>query len=211
MDVQQIRLTNFDKIRQKYGSKAELARRLNRKPQQINDMLAGKKSFGPKIARYIESTLQLPNGFLDEPHELTSTKLSNSKKIPLLSFVQAGVMTESGDNSYDDWIDVGEDIPANAYALEIRGASMEPVFHEGQIVIINPNLCPHPGDYVVARLDNTYGNEATMKQYAVTGIDEFGRDIFELRPLNPLFPTLSSQTNPLQILGVVVECRTRFR
>ena len=59
------------------------------------------------------------------------------------------------------------------------------------------------GDFVMLKVGG--------KAYAVTGIDEFGRDIFELRPLNPLFPTLSSQTNPLQILGVVVECRTRFR
>lgn len=211
IDLPKIRLENFEKVREQYGTAAELARALERSPQQINDMLAGKKSFGPRIARYIEEKLNLGKGFLDEPHELTGTKISRSKKIPVLSFVQAGLPTDSGDNSYDEWIDVGDDVPDNAYALTIKGSSMKPVFHEGETVIVNPDLSPRPGDYVVARIDNGCMNEATMKQYAVTGFDKYGRETFELRPLNPLYPTLSSQELQLQLCGVVVECRKRFR
>ena len=106
---------------------------------------------------------------------------------------------------------MGDDVPDNAYALTIKGSSMEPVFHEGETVIVNPDLSPRPGDYVVARIDNGCMNEATMKQYAVTGFDKYGRETFELRPLNPLYPTLSSQELQLQLCGVVVECRKRFR
>lgn len=211
IDIAKIRLENFEKIRLKFSSNAELARTLKRSPQQINDMLSGKKSFGPKIARYIETTLKLPSGYMDEPQNLEKTKLAEGKKIPVLSFVQAGLPTDSGQNCYDEWLDVAEDTPENAYALRIRGQSMEPAFHEGQVVIVNPNISPRPGDYVVVRLDSHDMNEATMKQYAVTGIDAYGHDIFELRPLNPLFPTLSSAENKICMLGVVIECRTRFR
>lgn len=211
IDLPKIRRENLEKIRDKLGSAAELARKVERSPQQINDTLTGKKSFGPKIARYIEEKLGLRSGYLDEPHDLSETKLSKTKKIPLLSFVQAGLPSRSGDDEYDTWIDVDESEPDTAYAVVIKGPSMEPVFSEGQIVIVNPEICPKPGDYVVARLANNYENEATLKQYAVTGIDEYGRDIFELRPLNPLFPTLRSNEIEIQICGVVVERRERFR
>lgn len=210
-DIAKIRLENLGKIRQKFASNAELARALNRAPQQINDMFAGKKSFGSKIARHIESSLNLPTGFLDEAHNLEGTKLAEGRKIPVLSFVQAGLPTDSGQNGYDEWLDVDDKTPSNAYALRIRGQSMDPVFHEGQLIIVNPNISPRPGDYVVVRLDGSYMNEAMLKQYAVTGIDSYGREVFELRPLNPLFPTLSSMENKISMLGVVIECRTLFR
>lgn len=41
--------------------------------------------------------------------------------------------------------------------------------------------------------------------------EQYGRETVELRPLNPLYPTLSSQELQLQLCGVVVECRKRFR
>ena len=62
IDIAKIRLENLEKIRLKFNSNAELARALKRSPQQINDMLSGKKSFGSKIARHIEMTLKLPSG-----------------------------------------------------------------------------------------------------------------------------------------------------
>lgn len=209
LDTNKIRIANLLKIRERFSSNAELARAISRAPQQVNDMMKGKKSFGNKIARDIEEALKLPSGFLDEAHELEGTKLAKGKKIPLLSFVQCGDRTDCGDQSYDEWLDVGECTPENAFALYINGQSMEPVFHEGEIVIVYPDVSPRPGDYVIARFVGT--NETTMKQYAVTGIDKAGRDIFELRPLNPLFPHWNSQDHQIEIQGVVVECRKKFR
>ncbi len=209
IEINKTRIANLLKIRERFNSNAELAQAIDRAPQQLNDMLKGKKSFGTKIARHIEATLKLPAGFLDEAHELEGTKLAKGKKIPLLSFVQCGEKTDSGDQTYDEWLDVGENTPDNAFALYINGQSMEPVFHEGEIIIVNPNLAPRPGDYVIARFADT--SDTTMKQYAVTGIDRFGREVFELRPLNPLFPCWNSQEHQIEIQGVVVECRKKFR
>lgn len=88
---------------------------------------------------------------------------------------------------------------------------MEPAFYQGEIVIVDPTLSANPGDYVVARVANSPDNEATIKQYAVTGIDRNGVETFEMRPLNPLFPTLSSKEFEIDLLGVVVEKRIKMR
>lgn len=212
IDLPAIRRANLQKIRDKrFTSNAELARAIERAPSQVNDMLTGTKSFGFKIARSIEEKLKLPRGYLDEPHELEKVPLRYGKKIPIISFVQAGNWTDTGDDSFDEWIDVSEDMPDGSYGLKIRGKSMEPAFYQGEIVVVNPTLSANPGDFVVARVANSPGNEATLKQYAVTGIDRNGVETFELRPLNPLFPTFSSKEHDIDLLGVVVEKRIKMR
>lgn len=212
LDIPAIRRQNLQKIRDKsYASNAELARAIGRSSSQVNDMLSGTKSFGPKIARSIEEKLKLPRGYLDEPHELEKVPMRFGKKIPIISFVQAGDFTNAGDDSFDEWIDVPEDMPDGSYGLKIRGKSMEPAFYQGEIVVIDPTLSANPGDFVVARIANSSENEATIKQYAVTGIDRNGVETFELRPLNPLFPTFSSKEHDIELLGVVVEKRIKMR
>lgn len=212
IDLAKTRRENLQKIREKrFGTNAELARAVKRSSSQINDMLTGTKSFGSKLARQFEELLTLPTGYLDEPHELEKLPIGRGKKIPVLSFVQAGSPTSSGQNSYDEYIDVPETMPDGSYAVKIRGHSMEPEFQEGEIVVVDPTLSARPGDFVIARVANSYDNEATIKQYAVTGIDRNGVETFELRPLNPLFPTLSSEDLDIDLLGVVVEKRIRLR
>ena len=212
LDIPATRRENLQKIRDKrFSSNAELARAIERASSQVNDMLTGTKSFGPKVARGIEEKLKLPRGYLDEPHELEKVPMRFGKKIPILSFVQAGNWTNTGDDSFDEWIDVPEDMPDGSYGLKIRGKSMEPAFYQGEIVIVDPTLSANPGDYVLARVANSPDNEATIKQYAVTGIDRNGVETFELRPLNPLFPTLSSKEFEINLLGVVVEKRIKMR
>ena len=89
LDIPAIRRENLQKIRDKsYASNAELARAIGRSSSQVNDMLSGTKSFGPKIARSIEEKLKLPRGYLDEPHELEKVPMRFGKKIPIISFVQ---------------------------------------------------------------------------------------------------------------------------
>lgn len=52
------------------GNAAECARRADKSESQINDMLAGRKSFGEKVARSMEEKLGLPEHWLDgEPSD----------------------------------------------------------------------------------------------------------------------------------------------
>ncbi len=86
---------------------------------------------------------------------------------------------------------------------------MEPDFREGDKVIIDPEIQPRPGDYVVAKLANE--NEATFKKYRPRGSDKDGRPTIELVPLNPDWPTLVVDSDhPGRIIGTMVEHR-RYR
>lgn len=134
-----------------------------------------------------------------------------TKRIPLISCVQAGAMTEAldpyevGDGA--DWILTDLDLSSNAFALRIKGESMLPEFKEGDTVIIDPHVEPIPGDFVVAKNGE---NEATFKKYRPRGLNEQGRQVFELIPLNEDYPPMRSDLSPIRIIGTMVEHR-RYR
>lgn len=131
---------------------------------------------------------------------------------PVISKVQAGKVKEitcpyePGDGYA---IEFGEDDASPwAFFLEIEGESMLPDFRPGDRVQIDPEVRPRPGDFVAAR--NTE-QEATFKKYRVRGIDELGREIFELVPLNEDYPILRSDEVHLTVIGTMLEHRKRYR
>jgi SOS-response transcriptional repressor LexA len=128
--------------------------------------------------------------------------------VPLIDKVAAGHWTEITDpyekGDAESWIPVVRDIGPRAFALRIEGASMEPDFHDGDIIIVDPDLAPQPGRFVVARVDED--NAATFKRYREKGRDGRGRPIIELVPLNPDWPVMSISTaKGGRIVGVAVE------
>ncbi|WP_429153878.1 LexA family protein [Aeromonas veronii] len=131
-------------------------------------------------------------------------------RIPVISYVQAGVWTETSEiREYDGnlvYITTDLELGERAFAIELKGHSMEPEFVEGDIVLIDPDEHPHPGDFVVAK----NGEEAaTFKKYRPRGIGEDGQEVFELVPLNDDFPTMRSDRQHIQIIGTMVEHRRR--
>jgi SOS-response transcriptional repressor LexA len=130
------------------------------------------------------------------------------RRVPVLDYVQAGrwagVDPDAGDEEMRETIATDLEHPPSTFALRIRGNSMEPEFREGDVVVIDPTLTPHPGDFVVATDD---GGEATFKQYRNAGINERGDDVFELCPLNPLYGPMRSDRQQIAIVGVMVEHR----
>lgn len=79
-----------------------------------------------------------------------------ARRIPLIGFAQAG-----GEGYFDDggfpvggsWdeISLPEIGDPNAYALEISGESMSPVFRDGDVIIVSPAAPIRRGDRVVLR------------------------------------------------------------
>lgn len=138
-------------------------------------------------------------------------QVTKSFYYPLLSTVQAGTFTEinllnhiDGDEQFDlisSQVKAGD----QAFFLVIEGDSMTPRFHEGDMVLIDPDLEPKPGKFVAAiDLDG----KATFKQYKQLGsFDDHGRPHFKLVPLNDNHPTLSSLEHNIQLIGVAVEHR----
>lgn len=132
----------------------------------------------------------------------------NTRKIPLISYVQAGALCskspiEAFDGSFE-YVMTDMDWSAYSFALKIDGDSMEPDFKAGDVIIIDPEIEPLPGEFVVAANEN---GEATFKKYRPTIIGIDGKQHFELVPLNNDYPTIDSQRGPVRIIGTMVEHR----
>ena len=114
------------------------------------------------------------------PRPLSSMRLPN--RIPLVGLAQAG-----GDGFFDDagfpvggsWdeVSVPEIGDPNAYALEISGESMEPVFRDGDMVVVSPMAPLRRGDRVVAK---TWNGEVMAKELVRKSAKRV-----ELKSLNP--------------------------
>ena len=77
-------------------------------------------------------------------------------KIPLIGMAQAGTEGFFDDGGYPagagwDEVELPNTTDANAYALSISGDSMEPVYREGDSIIVSPAAPVRVGDRVVAR------------------------------------------------------------
>src|SRR5688572_11164278 len=70
------------------------------------------------------------------------------KKIPVISWVAAGTAGNFSDfgAELDDYIVTNSKDP-NAFGLIIEGASMEPEFRGGDLVVVEPNATARNGDY----------------------------------------------------------------
>lgn len=124
-----------------------------------------------------------------------------TRRVPLISSVQAGSWTEVVDNfqpgDAEEWIDVTSRVDPSAFALVVVGNSMEAEFREGEIVIVDPGREARSGDYVVAKIND---DEATFKQLIVDGGNVY------LRPLNSDYPVIVvPKDKTFMIVGRIVE------
>ncbi|QEH50631.1 helix-turn-helix domain-containing protein [Histophilus somni] len=224
---------NEEEIRKAFAERLDLACKNKGLPnkgrgKQIADILkltpkAVSKWFNAETMPSTANTYVLADFLSVTPEWLTFGDVKNFDKnatfvevvksfyYPLLSPVQAGYFTEVNLLSNTDEITQYEMISSqikagrNAFYLKIVGNSMSPRFQEGDMVLIDPEIYPTPGDFVVAVNED---NEATFKQYKETGeVDEHGRKHFKLVPLNDNFGTLSSKHHKIKIIGKAVEHR----
>jgi phage repressor protein C with HTH and peptisase S24 domain len=124
-----------------------------------------------------------------------------ARRVPLIGFAQAG-----GEGFFDDggfpigggWDEVSlpEIGDPNAYALEISGDSMEPVFRDGDLVIVSPAAPIRRGDRVVVR---TADGEVMAKQLSRRSARRV-----ELRSLNPAHPDYSFELTQIAWIHRIV-------
>jgi phage repressor protein C with HTH and peptisase S24 domain len=117
-----------------------------------------------------------------------STPRSTGRRIPLIGLAQAGGEGYFDDGGYPvgggwDEVSLPEIGDPNAYALEISGDSMEPVYRDGDMVIVSPAAPIRRGDRVVVR---TTGGEVMAKQLTRRSARRV-----ELKSLNPAHPDYS--------------------
>ena len=138
----------------------------------------------------------------------TETKPVAPVSIPVLGYVAAGIPIEA----ITDVLDYEELSPemvkdgSEYFALQIKGASMEPKISEGDVVIVRKQADCENGQIAIVCVN---GDQATCKR-----VMKQANGIL-LQPLNPAYePTFYTaeqiQNLPITILGRVVELRAKF-
>jgi phage repressor protein C with HTH and peptisase S24 domain len=181
----------IDVIAERYGFSASgLAKKSGLDPTSFNPS----KRHGPDgrprwpTMESISRVLNASGAPVDEFMELLIGRKNSMPKIrtlPMLGFAKAGkggFFDDSGFPFGQGWDEV--EVPGvtdtNAYALEITGDSMLPVYREGDIIIISPQASVRKGDRVVVRTsDGQVMAKVLVRQSART---------IELESLNPDHP-----------------------
>jgi len=124
------------------------------------------------------------------------------RKVPLISWVQAGAWTDTGIPAtmadVSDWVEAGGGVSNCAFALRVLGDSMQRAegksIPEGSVIIVDPQVEPTNKRVVVAMLEG--GSEATVKQLVVDGPARY------LVPWNSRYHPIPIDGN-CRIVGVV--------
>lgn len=151
--------------------------------------------------------------------ELLQNEAQSGRRVPMLSWVEAGlgaeVVAAYAFDAAHEFYDARFSVSSNAFALRVRGASMEPDFRDGDIIVVDPNVIPVSGEFVVVELlpngAEAGQGEPVLKQYRPRNSDG-GKAVFDLIPSNPEFPTITvNKANPGRIIGTVVESSRNHR
>ena len=129
----------------------------------------------------------------------------NTKRIPVLSWVQAGAWNDIGCDdpamTCTEWMETSAGVSEHAFALIVRGDSMTNSnnprsIQDGAKVVVEPIFDPEQLNrkIVVAMLEGS--SEATIKEFIQDGPVKF------LKPLNPTYPSMQVNVN-CRIVGVV--------
>lgn len=121
-------------------------------------------------------------------------------KVPVISWVSANRFGDAFDpflpGEAEEWIFTSQK-GNKLFALTVKSDCMEPEFVEGDRIIVNSEIVPNNGDYVIVR--NNTKDEATFKQLKV-----YGNKLI-LHPLNPKYKDIElDKSHNYVIVGKVV-------
>jgi phage repressor protein C with HTH and peptisase S24 domain len=182
----------IDRLAAKHGLSASgLARRSGLDPTAFNKSKRttrqGKQRWPSteSLAKVLDSTGESLSGFVT----LFGASGGGAPRvrIPVIGYAQAGTngyFDDSGHPSGQGWdeVDFPELDDPHAYALEISGESMEPLYRDGDVIIVSPAADIRRGDRVVVR---TRAGEVMAKQLA-----RHSARRIDLHSLNPSHPDI---------------------
>lgn len=131
---------------------------------------------------------------------------------PILNFAQvAQLYIESEHVIADKYVPIlGAEYSKDSYWIVLDNESMQPDFKAEELILINPELKPNPGDYVVALEKNT--TTVVFRKWRPRGFDEATAENYvQLVSANPDFPIIDSRYTAFEVRGVAIEHRTKLR
>ena len=129
--------------------------------------------------------------------------LGPMRKVPLLRWDQIDQMVKSNELPRIIHAEamLETDVPGKrTFAVQVRDNSMQPLFSEGEIIFVNPDLPSEPGHYVMVESEDGRPEGTLFRQ-----LKEIGGQVI-LHPLNRRYEDLPV-TKQQRILGRVVRLR----
>jgi phage repressor protein C with HTH and peptisase S24 domain len=177
--------TALDRLAERAGlSPSGLAKRSGLDPTTFNKskrVTADGRERWPSTES-LAKALAATNSSIDSFVQLIGDTALAAQTVPLLGFAQAG----SGSHFDDDGFPAGKGwdemaLPAvddeHAFALEISGDEMRPVYRDGDVIVVSPATAIRRGDRVVVRTVDGEVMVGELKRRTAKAI--------ELQPLNP--------------------------
>lgn len=153
------------------------------------------------LAKILEATGSSLDDFVTLVESSGAAAYDYTQPIPLIGFAQAGHGGFFDDGGFPvgggwDQISFPEVKDSNAYALEVTGDSMLPLYREGDILVVSPNAGVRRGDRVVVRtLDGEVLAKVLLRQSAKT---------IELASFNPEHPNLVFPRNRVDWVARII-------
>lgn len=176
---------------------------------RISNWEHGTRSPGPEEALLLAQHLNVSASYIlcltDNPEGELRLPLDHAPRpIPLLATMDA-LRAREFDFTHPKTIAVDDFNKSKRsdclFAIEVENNSMQPVFNVNDLVIVDAELSPKPGDHVLAYLHAK--NQIVLRKYA-----EIDAGLFQLLASNDLWATVNvKQVNEVTIVGVVVEHR----
>ena len=172
---------------------AELTSEL--KISRINNYERGDRTPGPTEIKLLADALEVSASYLmgltDNREGKMTKSLGMGALIPVLDYKQAidsAAFIQKIKEDVDSKVEfipvttaVSDSIGKNAFALKIKDESMMPEFRINDVIIVDPDTSPKPGDFVVALIEGE--QEVIVRKYKQLSAAKEIRE-FELIALN---------------------------
>lgn len=194
------------------------------KVSRINNYERGDRTPGPEEIKLLADALEVPASYL---MCLTDNKDGSPSKspglgllLPILNYKQASNPAAFMESLNDDMDAKVEFLPAgsslsdslgdSAFALLVQDDSMAPEFRTNDILIIDSDTKPRPGDVVVALLDGE--QEVIVRKYKQLSAAK-GAQEYELIALNEDWANVhvNGKDTKAQIIGCGISVSRRLR
>ena len=156
------------------------------------------------IAKILSATGESFDGFLSEGGAFGQPDMPdvfNAPTVPLLGFAEAGNASFFDEGGYPaghgwDEVELPATDAAGAYALEVSGDSMLPLYRDGDVLIVSPSDEIRRGDRVVVRTCNGEVMAKTLHRQTA--------NLVELLSLNPDAPPRTLATRDIAWIARII-------
>ncbi len=196
--------TALDRLAERAGiTTSALARRAGLDPTTFNK---SKRTTAEGRERWpstesVAKSLAATNTSIDTFVQLIGDAPRTVQTVPLLGFAQAAAGGHFDDRGYPTgkgWDEVS--LPAvndeHAYALEISGDTMKPVYRDGDLVVVSPGTAIRRGDRVVVK---TASGEVLVKE-----LKRRTAKTLELASLNPAYADRTLASGEVEWIARIV-------